>query len=96
MNTLHLPALGSGDAFTTAEDLHRIGLALLDARIDSRDKRYGMGFWIHRTQPALILEGYDAGASFRSTHIIAAQTTASVLGNSSDGAWPVIGAFALG
>ena len=53
-------------------------------------KRYGMGFWLHPTHDALILEGYDAGASFRSTHIIATQTTVSVLGNSSEGAWPLI------
>ncbi len=32
MNTLHLPVLGNGDggAFTTADDLHRFWLALLD------------------------------------------------------------------
>jgi CubicO group peptidase (beta-lactamase class C family) len=112
VNTLHLPVLGNGDggAFTTADDLHRFWLALLDGRIVSREAvaemtrprhdvpdegmRYGMGFWIHRTHPALILEGYDAGASFRSTHIIDAQTTVSVLGNSSEGAWPVIATLA--
>lgn len=53
---------------TTAGDLHRFWLALL--------------------------EGYDAGASFRSTHIPATRATVSVLGNSSEGAWPVIGALA--
>ena len=112
MNTLHLPVLGNGDGgvFTTADDLHRFWLALLDGRIVSRaivyemirprhdapgeEKWYGMGFWIHPTHPALILEGYDAGASFRSTHVISTQTTVSVLGNSSEGAWPVISAFA--
>jgi CubicO group peptidase (beta-lactamase class C family) len=101
---------GDGGAFTTADDLHRLWQALLDGRIVSRatidemirprhdvpdkKKRYGMGFWIHRAHPALILEGYDAGASFRSTHIIETQTTVSVLGNSSEGAWPVISALA--
>lgn len=112
VNTLHLPVLGNGDggAFTTADDLHRFWLALLDGGIVSRgtvdemirprhdvpdeNMRYGMGFWIHRTRPALILEGYDPGASFRSTHIIDTQTTVSVLGNSSEGAWPVISALA--
>ena len=93
-----------------ADDLHRFWLALLDGRIVSgasvaemihprqdapdNEKRYGMGFWIHRTHPALILEGYDAGASFRSTHIPETHTTVSVLGNSSEGAWPVIAALA--
>ena len=39
VNTLHLPVLGNGDggAFTTAEDLHRFWLALLDGRIVSRE-----------------------------------------------------------
>lgn len=112
VNTLHLPVLGNGDggAFTTAADLHRFWLALLEGRIVSRESveqltrprhdvpdeglRYAMGFWVHGTAPALILEGYDAGASFRSTHIPKTRTTVSVLGNSSEGAWPVIGALA--
>ena len=38
--------------------------------------------------------GYDAGASFRSTHIPETRTTVTVLGNSSEGAWPVIYALA--
>ena len=97
---------GDGGAFTTAADLHRFWCALLDGRIVSpasvdamtrprhdvpeENLRYGMGFWLHRTGPALVLEGYDAGASFRSTHLPATRTTVSVLGNSSEGAWPVI------
>ena len=101
---------GDGGAFTTANDLHQFWLALFDGRIISRETieemtrprhnvaeenmRYGMGFWVHRTHPALILEGSDAGASFRSTHIVGTQTTVSVLGNSSQGAWPVVSALA--
>ncbi|HYN29449.1 MAG TPA: serine hydrolase domain-containing protein [Dermatophilaceae bacterium] len=112
VNTLHLPVLGNGDggAFTTADDLHRFWLALLEGRIVSgetvkemtrarhdvpeENMRYGLGFWIHRTHPALILEGFDAGASFRSTHLVDTRTTVSVLGNSSHGAWPVISVLA--
>jgi len=101
---------GDGGAFTTGEDLHMFWLALLDGRIVSRktleemirprhdvpdeDMRSGMGLFLHGTHPALILEGYDAGASFRSTHITQTQTTVSILGNTSEGAWPVISAFA--
>ncbi|MHA7208617.1 serine hydrolase domain-containing protein [Arthrobacter sp. MDT1-65] len=101
---------GDGGAFTTAADLHRFWLAFLDGRIVARDTvaemirprhdvpeeglRYGMGFWLHASRPALVLEGYDAGVSFRSTHIIGTRTTVSVLGNSSEGAWPVIRALA--
>lgn len=101
---------GDGGAFTTADDLHQFWLALVDGRIVSaasveqmtlprhdvpdENMRYGMGFWIHRTRPALIIEGYDAGASCRSTHLVGERTTVSVLGNSTQGAWPVIGALA--
>src|SRR5690606_41458840 len=64
VNTLHLPVLGNGDggAFTTAADLHRFWLALLDGRIVSPStvgdmirprhhvraarKREGVGFWV--------------------------------------------------
>jgi CubicO group peptidase (beta-lactamase class C family) len=111
VNTLHLPVLGNGDggAFTTADDLHRFWLALLDGRIVTREtveemirprhdvpqenKRYGLGFWLHRRHRAPILEGFDAGASFRSTHLVQSRTTVSVLGNSSHGAWPVVAAL---
>ena len=32
------------------------------------DRRYGLGFWLHGTTDAVMLEGYDAGVSFRSLH----------------------------
>jgi hypothetical protein len=41
-----------------------------------------------------VLEGYDAGVSFRSTHDPTTATTVSVLGNTSEGAWPVISLLA--
>lgn len=98
-----------GGAFTTAADMHRFWCALVAGRIVDRETveemtrprsdvpeeglRYGMGFWLHAEHPVLILEGYDAGASFRSTHIPERRTTISVLGNTSEGAWPVIGAL---
>jgi len=101
---------GDGGMYFTADDLHRFWTALLDGRIVSPDsvaemtrprfdvlsehKRYGMGFWLGRRNSSLILEGYDAGASFRSTHIPETRTTVTVLGNSSEGAWPVIYALA--
>lgn len=101
---------GDGGMYFTADDLHRFWNALLDGRVVSPDtvasmirprfdvpsehKRYGMGFWLGRRNSSLILEGYDAGASFRSTHIPETRTTVTVLGNSSEGAWPVIYALA--
>lgn len=99
-----------GGAFTTADDLHQFWTAFLDGRIVAVDTvaamtrprhdvpgeglRYAMGFWVHPTRDVLILEGYDAGASFRSSHAPVRGLTLSVLGNSSEGAWPVIGAVA--
>jgi CubicO group peptidase (beta-lactamase class C family) len=101
---------GDGGIYFTADDLHRFWNALLDGRIvspgtlaemirprfdvPSEHKRYGMGFWLGARNSSLILEGYDAGASFRSTHIPETRTTVTVLGNSSEGAWPVIYALA--
>jgi hypothetical protein len=37
----------------------------------------------------VILDGYDAGVSFRSLHDPAGQLTFTVAGTTSDGAWPV-------
>lgn len=97
---------GDGGAFSTAADLHRFWCALHAGRIVSpgtlatmiaprsnvpdEGMRYGLGLWLHATGPATVIEGYDAGVSFRSTHIPASRTTVTVLGNSSEGAWPVI------
>jgi CubicO group peptidase (beta-lactamase class C family) len=101
---------GDGGAFTTAGDLHRFWTALLSGDIVSPETLntmltprhdvpseglwYGLGFWMNAGGTAFVLEGYDAGVSFRSTHVPSARLTASVLGNSTEGAWPVIGVVA--
>jgi CubicO group peptidase (beta-lactamase class C family) len=100
---------GDGGIYTTAADLHTFWRALLAGSIvnestleqmtrprhvvPSEGLRYGMGMWLGLTGPQLMMEGYDAGVSFRSTHNPRNETTVSVLGNSSEGAWPVIGAL---
>ena len=38
---------------------------------------------------AVMLEGYDAGVSFRSAHDPASATTHTVISNTSEGAWPI-------
>ena len=43
------------------------------------------------TGAAILIEGYDAGVSMRSIHDPASRTTATVLANSSEGAWGVAG-----
>ena len=101
---------GDGGIYTTADDLHAFWRALLEGRIvsertveemtrprfDITDEglRYGMGLWLDATGPQLIMEGHDAGVSFRSTHNPLTSATVSVLGNSSEGAWPIVKALA--
>lgn len=97
---------GDGGAYTTAGDLTSYWRALLDGSIVSLETvaemsrpraedadegmRSGMGLFLLLDRDALFIEGYDAGASFRSTHDPESKRTVSVLGNSSEGAWKLI------
>ena len=101
---------GDGGMYTSADDLHRFWRALTAGDVVSTTSvaamtrprhevpregmRYGLGLWLGASGPALVLEGYDAGVSFRSTHDPETATTVSVLGNTSEGAWPVIAVLA--
>jgi CubicO group peptidase (beta-lactamase class C family) len=96
---------GDGGLFTTAADVHSFWDAFLGGRIvgppwvaemtrarsavAAGSKRYGLGFWLHGTGDAVMLEGYDAGVSFRSVHDPTTRLTHTVIANWSDGAWPV-------
>lgn len=96
---------GDGGAYSTVSDIHSLWAALFAGRIVSTDwvaemvrplsdapaesKRYGLGFWLHETTDAVILEGYDAGVSFRSTHDPTTATTFTVIANNSEDAWPM-------
>jgi CubicO group peptidase (beta-lactamase class C family) len=62
--------------------------------IDEPYRRYGLGFWLERAGDGVVLEGYDAGVSFRSQHRVASGLTWTVVSNWSDGAWPVARAIA--
>jgi len=57
--------------------------------VPSHSKRYGLGFWLHRSSDIVMLEGFDAGVSFRSVHDPDSALTHTVISNSSDGAWPI-------
>lgn len=96
---------GDGGVYSTAGDLQRFWTALFAERILPRHRltelvrprssvpaegmRYGRGFWLHATGPAVILEGCDAGVSFRSVHDPTSGLTHTVLSNTTRGAWPV-------
>jgi CubicO group peptidase (beta-lactamase class C family) len=96
---------GDGGLYSTAADLHALWTAFFGGRIvgtgwvremvrprsdvPSESMRYGLGFWLHPTGEATILEGYDAGVSCRSLHDPVTDTTSTVLSNTTDGAWPI-------
>ena len=101
---------GDGGLYSTAADIASFWLALFDGKIvpatrvselveprseaPSESKRYGLGFWLHESSSAVILEGYDAGVSFRTVHDPDMRRTCTVISNTSDGAWPMVRALA--
>jgi CubicO group peptidase (beta-lactamase class C family) len=96
---------GDGGIYSTAADLSAFWQALFAGRIVSPDRvaemvrphsavtpgktRYGLGFWLRWSGDGVMLEGYDAGISFRSVHHPASHLTHTVISNSSEGAWPI-------
>lgn len=97
---------GDGGVYSTVGDVHAFWRALLDGRVlppetveemlrprsdvPAERRRYGLGFWLHGTRDAVMLEGYDAGVSFRSVHERPTGTTFTVVSNTSEGAWPLV------
>jgi CubicO group peptidase (beta-lactamase class C family) len=97
---------GDGGIYSTAADLSALWSGLFAGRIVSEDrvrdmvrprsdvhresKRYGLGFWLHASSDVVMLEGYDAGVSCRSTHDPTSAITHTVISNTSEGAWPII------
>ena len=98
---------GDGGIYSAVDDLHTFWQAFLSGKIvgpelvqtmitprfevPEEGMRYGLGCWLHASGPAVLIEGYDAGVSMRSIHDPATRTTATVLANSSEGAWGVAG-----
>ncbi|HSK25107.1 MAG TPA: serine hydrolase domain-containing protein [Egicoccus sp.] len=96
---------GDGGVYTTVADVHALWAALFAGRIvppervrqmtapvsdvPDEGRRYGLGFWLDAVGDAVIVEGYDAGVSFRSVNDPAAAVTWTVIANWSDGAWPM-------
>jgi len=96
---------GDGGIYSTAADISSLWAAFLAGRIvpaewtaemvrprsdvPSESMRYGLGVWLHATRRVVMLEGYDAGVSFRSAHDPDSGITHTVISNTTDGAWPV-------
>jgi CubicO group peptidase (beta-lactamase class C family) len=96
---------GDGGIYSTAADVSSLWSALVAGRIVSKDwvaevvrprsdwreegKRYGLGFHLHASSDVVMLEGYDAGESFRSAYDPDSATTSTAISNTSEGAWPI-------
>lgn len=96
---------GDGGIYSTAADIGSMWKAMfgglivsidriaemVDPRSDSKAQsmRYGLGFWLHRRSEAVILEGSDAGVSFRTVHYRTEHITYTVMSNVTDAAWPI-------
>jgi CubicO group peptidase (beta-lactamase class C family) len=97
---------GDGGIYSTAADISSLWTAMFGGLIVSTDRvaemvrprsdapsermRYGLGFWLHPSRDAVMLEGSDAGVSFRTVHDQVGRFTYAVLSNTTDGAWPII------
>ena len=96
---------GDGGIYSTAADVHALWSALYAGRIVPLDRladmvrprsdvpsesmRHGLGLWLHPTGDAVLLDGSDAGVSFRTVHSASTGVTHTVLSNTTAGAWPV-------
>ncbi len=97
---------GDGGAYSTIDDFAAFWPALFAGRIVPRhlveemvrphndapthSKRYGLGFWIRSDRATVMLEGYDAGVSFRSAYDPPSELLYTVMSNTSAGAWPLV------
>ena len=97
--------VGDGGIYSTVADFASFWGALFAGKIVSADwvaemtrprsdvpsesMRYGLGFWLHESSSTVILEGYDAGVSFRTLHDPDTRRTDTVISNTSEGAWPI-------
>ncbi len=100
---------GDGGIYTTLDDVDAFWNALFGGRIvsaetvaemirprshdESGTRRYGLGFWLHAANDTVLLEGADAGVSFRAAHRPSTGAAFTVISNWSDGAWPVARLF---
>jgi CubicO group peptidase (beta-lactamase class C family) len=108
-NVETLPIIGGPDGgmFATVADIERLWRGVLDHRVigpslvdsflgkavHAREQTfYGRGVWIQDDPPLHYIVGQDAGVSFRSS-LRADGTIATVVSNTSRGAWPMVRAI---
>jgi CubicO group peptidase (beta-lactamase class C family) len=98
-NENNIPWRGSGDggAFSTLDDIEAfwefaLSLEYMPEMLRARSERYGLGFWL-RPDGAPEMEGCDAGVSFRSMCDEERGIRATVMSNSTLGAWPIARVF---
>jgi CubicO group peptidase (beta-lactamase class C family) len=100
---------GDGGVYSTAADFSAFWHALFAGEIVSaggvaemvrprsdvpeESKRYGLGFWLGQASEVVMLEGYDAGVSFRTAYDPASRLTYTVISNTTRGAWPIAALF---
>ena len=96
---------GDGGIYTTVADVRSFWHALFAgglvpaelvdelvrprSEVPEESRRYGLGFWLDDSSDAVMLIGSDAGVSFWSGHDPRRRVTATVISNTSDGAWPI-------
>jgi CubicO group peptidase (beta-lactamase class C family) len=96
---------GDGGMYSTVADVSAFWRAFFAGRIVSANwvaeltrprsevprasRRYGLGFWLAESGDTVMLEGCDAGVSFRSVHDPVRRVTHTVISNTTDGAWPI-------
>ena len=96
---------GDGGIYTTLDDVDAFWSALFGGRIvspetvvemtrprsedDGGTRRHGLGFWLHASNDTVVVEGADAGVSFRAAHRPSTGSGFTVLSNWSEGAWPI-------
>jgi CubicO group peptidase (beta-lactamase class C family) len=95
---------GDGGIYTTAADVAAfwrsflagalvsptwVAEVLRDRSPDTGEQGYGLGFWLGADGGTVAMEGSDAGVSFRSWHAPRTGVTATVVANTTDGAWPL-------
>jgi CubicO group peptidase (beta-lactamase class C family) len=96
---------GDGGIYTTASDVARLWRALFAGEIitsalvaelvrprsttESSLPAYGLGFWLDPDAGVVALVGSDAGVSFTTLHVQDRGLTATVISNTTEGAWPL-------